>query len=113
MFGVSLKPLWAFTNSMQVLTYLRHAETMPAHVNWMLNSIDEAINLEDLKAALIDDYSNQTDLVQTQDMARWDIDNTNLFMSFGIFTIMFISLGILHAFYYIVQLTANRLSCAR
>ena len=41
-------------------------------------------------------------------MARWDIENTNLFMSFGIFTLMFIFLGIMHTLYYVIHLVATK-----
>ena len=44
--ALSLKSLWFLMNMMQVVAYLRHIEHLPANVETILESLDDAIGFK-------------------------------------------------------------------
>ena len=100
MLGITLKPLWHFKNAMQISAYLRHVAYLPANVHKILKSMNDAATFKPVHDWVFDTgvtkvYKHKDEISKQQDLARWDIDNRNLFWSFGIFALAFIVLGIL------------------
>ena len=54
--GVSLKPLWNFKNAMQIIAYLRHLAYMPANVDSMLTSLNDAVTFKPVKDYIFEEH---------------------------------------------------------
>ena len=52
--GVTLKPLWHFKNAMQISSYLRHVAYMPANVNEILDSMNDAVTFKPVYDWVVD-----------------------------------------------------------
>ena len=67
---------------------------MPANVLKMLKSINNAVTFKPFYDWVIDTglskVKKHKDEIRKREMARWNIENENLFWSFGIFSLVFI-----------------------
>ena len=92
---------------MQVIAYMRHLEYMPANVNSMLVSLNNAVTFkpvyEWIAHSTLGKQTNASDNSIELGSERWGVENKSLFWSFGIFAVVFIILCLLFVFYYIIH----------
>ena len=97
--AVSLKAMWNLMHVMQVLAYMRlYITTWPANTAMMLQSVHNAITLENVLDGLYDGLGlkdddnfeeNEEDAEneEEKELEMYDISTTNLVLSLGIFGI--------------------------
>ena len=111
--AVSLKAMWNLMHVMQVIAYLRLLVSWPANSNMMLESMHNAITLENIindvyNAAIDDLYETNEEADRLKD---YDISYKNWALSLGIFGICLGVLVVCLIFYFMLKCFASRFKC--
>ena len=117
--AVSLKAMWNLMHTMQLVAFLRLLVTWPANFAVMLQSMHNAVTLENLINSLYDSLlGNFTNFVEKEDdkqkseeLKENAILYDNIWLSMGIFGILIAFLVFCLIFYCMLQLLALRFSC--
>ena len=113
--AVSLKAMWNLMHVMQVLAFLRLLVEMPANSNMMLLSMHNAITLENIMSQLYDkilpDFEDDEDDEYKKDLKDSDISYDNIYLSLGIFGLVFAVLVFALLMYYLLRCMSVRVKC--
>ena len=100
---------------MQVLAFLRLLVEMPANSNMMLLSMHNAITLENIMSQLYDkilpDFEDDEDDEYKKDLKDSDISYDNIYLSLGIFGLVFAVLVFALLMYYLLRCMSVRVKC--
>lgn len=97
---------------MQVIAYLRHIEHLPANLETILESLNNAINfkvfVQKAHEILGDETDTSDDIQSDSELERYGIEGNSLFWSFGPYAKFFIGLVTLFAIYYLFLFMLTR-----
>ena len=117
--AVSLKAMWNLMHVMQLMAYLRLVVDWPANANMMLNSMHNAITLENIINSFYDSIMGGlseefgSDDEEDAMLKENDIPYKNIALSLGIFGIFLAMLILLLIFYFVLKLLSMRFQCVR
>ena len=99
---------------MQIIAYLRHIEQLPANVETILQSLNNAITFKVFIAKGLEWWNNfrgienESENEEEEELENVGIEEDNLFWSFGLYAKFFICLVLLFGIYYLVNFMLRR-----
>ena len=119
--AVSLKTMWNLMHVMQVMAYMRLLVEWPANANMLLQSMYNAITLEnvinDLYRNFIESLNDNVFVEEQSEedfrLEQKDIFSKNLALSFGIFGFVLMVLILVLIVYYFTKLVSMRVRCCK
>ena len=113
--AVSLKAMWNLMHVMQVMAFLRLLVDMPANSNMMLQSMHNAITLEEVMnsvyESVVPEFSDPEEEEYREELKDSDIPYENIYLSLGIFGVVFVLLLFAVCVYYLLKCMSVRMRC--
>ena len=105
-------------NVMQVMAYLRLLVDWPANSHMILDSMHNAITLENILKEVKDSYfsdfvDQQEDDEELETLQRSGIQSKNILLSFGIFAIALAALIFVLLVYLVLRMLSLKIRCCR
>ena len=105
-------------NVMQVMAYLRLLVDWPANSHMILDSMHNAITLENILKEVKDSYfsdfvDQQEDDEELETLQRSGIQSKNILLSFGIFAIALAALIFVLVVYLVLRMLSLKIRCCR
>ena len=110
--------MWNLMNVMQVMAYLRLLVDWPANSHMILDSMHNAITLENILKEVKDSYfsdfvDQQEDDEELETLQRSGIQSKNILLSFGIFAIALAALIFVLVVYLVLRMLSLKIRCCR
>ena len=113
--AVSLKAMWNLMHVMQVMAFLRLLIDMPANSNMMLQSMHNAITLDNVMNSLYEsvmpEFSDPEEEEYKEELKDSDIPYENIYLSLGIFGLVFVILLLAVCVYFLLKCMSVRMRC--